>query len=208
MKETPEQTPFKVGEEVVTNRFESNERVKFTPELEPLVGKKGAITYLGQSELTRGLAQVHTYLWPLSGLTRASEAETVEEETADKLERKIKTEISYYALDKKMSIDVCAHNIHMLVSAHISALQKEVETLKEAQRWAEEKHQEALANYNSYAASEMQSNYEDAIEKAIVDLQFKAHMVQSMMSAEEAAPIKSAFEIAVSVLRDINADEF
>jgi len=140
------------------------------------------------------------------------QAETQEQPKLEDIIREaqkgVKPEYFQYDSEYQSELNAISYCVTLGYNAATSHLQGEVERLKEAIADQATKHQEELSNYNSYAASAMQSDFENAIEKAIVDLQSKAHMIQSMMSPEESAPIKSAFEIAVSVLKDINADEF
>lgn len=136
MKETPEQTPFKVGEEVVTNRFthdypipNDNFGLAWNPDMSQFIGKKGTITDV---KFGGGFFKVHGFIWPLSALTRASEAETVEELAnkawADKAG-------DYAAYHPSVCYMAGFMDGHAADSAHISALQKEVKALREAQRW-------------------------------------------------------------------------
>lgn len=159
MKETPEQTPIKVGEEVELLPFPSGiAGVQHDENYSQMIGKKLIIvaTHRGKAYFKAGC------YWPLSklkfikkasdeqhwhtinclriavpALTRASEAETVEEleQLIAKEQKPIKPE--YYEHEKEYQAELKAVDYYVrsgygLASAHISALQKEVEGLRTA----------------------------------------------------------------------------
>lgn len=68
--------PFKVGDEVVTNRFETTQQIRYSSEMDKFIGKRGTITCIGTTELTKDIVGVHGYLWPLSALTEVKPVET------------------------------------------------------------------------------------------------------------------------------------